>query len=158
MASMAQLLLPPKEAGKIKAAYDIQQKAGGIGGKVSGQIVVQRELGKSGLRALYEAEKILGKDPSQILKAALPGKLGARSYDSAAHRAVEGLLRARSGAAVPETEVRRYMENYLPKVGDTAKDVQSKLSAFRKDLEAQASIGSGSNTDTAEQLLQALGI
>ena len=62
----------------------------------------ERMLGESGLRALDEIEGILEEDGGVVIKAAIPGQLGARSYDSAAFRAVEALLRARSGAAVPE--------------------------------------------------------
>ena len=101
------------------------------------------QLATSGLRALDEIETLLAEDPTKMLKNVIPGKLGARDYDSAAFRAVEGLLRARSGAAIPESEVRRYMNANLPKIGDSKEEMQAKLSAFRKDLEDIA-LSSGS--------------
>lgn len=109
-------------------------------------------LAQSGLRALNEIEKLLAKDPSKVWKSLVPGSLGARDYDSASFRAVEGLLRARSGAAVPETEVRRYMKANLPSFGDTEQEISFKLNAFRKDLEAVAN--SGSSYDAEQPLIQ----
>lgn len=117
----------------------------------------KQQLGKSGLRALTELESIIEKDPNKVLYNVIPGKLGSRDYDSAAYRAVEGLLRARSGAAVPETEVRRYMNANLPRLGDTPDDVKFKLAAFRRDLEDVASSGATSQGIDQSSLLQLLG-
>jgi hypothetical protein len=160
-AMMAQVLLSPKELTKFNNMYAIQQetaKAAQVKAP-SAAASTKIELGKSGLRALDQVEEILKKDPSKALKASIPGQLGARDYDSAAFRAVEGLLRSRSGAAVPETEVRRYMRANLPRFGDTKGDIQFKLESFRKDLEAQANFGStGTDTDAIVQLLQEQGI
>lgn len=109
-------------------------------------------LARSGIRALDEIEEILSKDPNKVLKSVIPGKLGARDYDSAAFRAVEGLLRARSGAAVPETEVRRYMRANLPSLGDSPEEIRFKLDAFRKDLEEVAN--SGSELEDIESIIE----
>ena len=49
-------------------------------------------------------------------------------------RAVEGLLRARSGAAVPESEVTRYSQAWLPQPGDSPETAQAKLDALKADL------------------------
>lgn len=100
------------------------------------------QLANSGLRALSEIEQMIQKDPNKIFMNALPGQLGARDYSSAAFRAVEGLLRARSGAAIPETEVVRYMNANLPRVGDNESDIRYKLDAFKKDLQDVANSGS----------------
>lgn len=154
MAAAAQLFLSPENAKKIQSAYTIQQQA-----TKNKPLTVAAEkskrLGESGLRALNEIDTILKEDPNAYLKATLPGKLGARKYDSAAFRAVESLLRERSGAAVPETEVRRYMNANLPRLGDTAEEAQFKLNAFRRDIEAIANAGEQGGTET-DQLLQLL--
>lgn len=116
--TLAEFTAPPKEKAISNTAENRQQ------------------LGRSGLRGLDEVEALLkngGVDP--VLLASLPESPGARQYDSAAFRAVEGLLRARSGAAVPETEVRRYMNANLPRVGDSKTTRDAKLKAFRLDLE-----------------------
>jgi len=157
-AMMAQMLLSPKELTKFNNMYKIQQDTAKASQTKAPSAASQTkiELGKSGLRALDQVEDILKKDPSKALKASIPGQLGARDYDSAAFRAVEGLLRSRSGAAVPETEVRRYMRANLPRIGDTKGDIKFKLESFRKDLEAQASFGATEGADT-DALLQLLG-
>lgn len=103
------------------------------------------QLATSGIRALNDIEKMIKDDPGKVFKNVIPGKLGARDYDSAAFRAVEGLLRARSGAAIPEIEVRRYMNANLPKVGDSQEEIAYKLESFRKDLEDVAMSGGSFN-------------
>lgn len=177
-AVLAQLTLPPKQAAAIQRAFQTQQSAIEFeqkqqvaqaklagGGTLSASERKTKLLGQSGIRALDEIDEILLEDPSVFLKAALPGKLGTttRKYDSASFRAVEGLLRARSGAAVPETEVRRYVDANLPKFGDSQEAAKFKLDAFRKDLEAVANIGEpggtpGTGQNDVAQLLQALGL
>lgn len=107
------------------------------------------QLATSGLRALDEIQAIIARDPNAVMKSAVPGQLGAREYSSAATRAVEGLLRARSGAAVPEQEIQRYMQANLPRVGDSQEAIQAKLSAFRRDLEDVARSG-GSQLQTSQ--------
>lgn len=107
------------------------------------------QLATSGLRALDEIQAIIARDPNAVMKSAVPGQLGAREYSSAATRAVEGLLRARSGAAVPEQEIKRYMQANLPRVGDSQEAIQAKLSAFRRDLEDVARSG-GSQLQTSQ--------
>lgn len=130
-----------KDLQEIANIYDLVIGESAQSQKLSVSAETKLQLGQSGIRALDQVEEIISKDPNKVLKAAIPGQLGARDYDSAAFRAVEALLRARSGAAVPETEVRRYMRANLPRLGDTPEDIQFKLQSFRKDLEALASSG-----------------
>lgn len=99
------------------------------------------QLGKSGLRALDSLEQIMQDRPSAVFLSKVPGQLGARDYDSAAFKSVEALLRARSGAAIPEEEVRRYMRANLPRLGDSQETIQSKLQSLRRDLEDVATTG-----------------
>ena len=176
--AQAHLELSSKEAAKIQKAFDTQQdailfeqkqqitkaKLAG-GGTLTGMERKEKRLAQSGVRALDQLEQILLDDPSAFIQASLPGQLGtvARKYDSAAFRAVEGLLRARSGAAVPETEVRRYMKANLPKFpGDTDESAKFKLESFRLDLEAIANLGEsgfeqGSGNQALEDIVGLLG-
>lgn len=112
------------------------------------------QLANSGIRALDELESIFQSDPNVVWKSAIPGQLGAREYSAAATRAVEGLLRARSGAAVPESEIKRYIQANLPRFGDTPAASQSKLAAFRKDLQDVAA--SGGNISNASNEIDRL--
>lgn len=118
------------------------------------------QLANSGLRALNEIERIFSQDPNILIKSSVPGQLGAREYSAAAFRAVEGLLRARSGAAIPETEVRRYMDANLPKIGDSSAESRAKLAAFRQDLEDVARSGGTSlqTQNTQAQSSQAVAL
>lgn len=92
-------------------------------------------LAESGRRGLEEARVILEQDPGVLTKQLLPGKFASRQFDSAMFRTIEALLRARSGAAVPESEVRRYMSKYAPNFGDNQETIQFKLSQLEKDFE-----------------------
>lgn len=125
----------------ILSAYESiypEDEEEGKADKESGTARTQRLLGESGLRALDEVEELFEEDPNSVLKSSIPGQLGSRSYSAASYRAVEALLRARSGAAIPPEEIRSYVKANLPRLGDKEEDIQSKLSAFRKDLEALA--------------------
>ncbi len=139
---LALLALQKGDTKTLNALKDYQSLTGDSAVKPPpASVVKQQELAKSGLRALTELEGIVKQDPTAPIKASLPGQPGARAYDSSAYRAVEGLLRARSGAAVPEIEVKRYMKANLPAIGDSQDTINRKLKAFRLDLEAVAGAG-----------------
>ena len=91
-------------------------------------------LAESGARGLMEAEAILNEDPGVLSKQLVPGKFFSRKFDSAMFRAIEALLRARSGAAVPEQEVRRYMGKYAPNFGDNQEVIRFKLDQLKTDF------------------------
>lgn len=94
-----------------------------------------KTLAQSGLRGLEEAALIYQEDPGVLTKQLLPGKFASRKFDSAMFRTVEALLRARSGAAVPEQEVRRYMGKYAPNFGDSPDVVVYKFQQLQNDFE-----------------------
>lgn len=64
---------------------------------------------------------------TKLVQYSLPGSPGARQLKSLMFDAVDNLLRARSGAAVPEKEVLRYVDNYMPKATDGDGTIQQKL-------------------------------
>jgi len=134
----------------------------GTGGAISNITEKKQiDLANSGLRALDQAEALLKEDPSLVIKRTIPGKIGARSYDSALFRSIEAILRGRSGAAVPEQEVRRYMSAYAPKIGDSKETAKLKLEALRADLlDLATPIGQtkGGGTDDISALMGALGM
>lgn len=53
-----------------------------------------------------------------------------RQLDAKIKAAVEGVLRAESGAAVPDNEVKRASERFRPQVGDSDETIASKLNAL----------------------------
>lgn len=89
---------------------------------------------KSGLRGLDEVRSIYEKDPNILAKQTIPGQFASRKFDSALFKAVEAILRVRSGAAVPETEVRRYMNAFGPRFGDAPDVVKFKIDGLEQDL------------------------
>lgn len=54
-----------------------------------------------------------------------------RQMRQQARRAVEVLLRLRTGAAAPESEVNSYMNQFFPRLGDTDAQIGEKLGAMR---------------------------
>ena len=55
-----------------------------------------------------------------------------RQLDTKIKAAVEGVLRAESGAAVPDNEVKRAAERFRPQVGDSDATIKSKLDALEE--------------------------
>jgi len=132
----------PSDLKSISDVYDMV--SGGSKESLSSTQINQVNLAKSGLRGLTKAEQILGMrdaegneildgsvDMSILTKQLVPGQLMSRDYDAAAFAATEALLRARSGAAVPETEVKRYQRKLFPSFGDSEAVVKQKLTELR---------------------------
>lgn len=109
----------------------------------------------SGLRALDKMEKEMGLDPNTgtyskkdvVLKAAIPGSLGARQFATARKEASDVITRLRTGAALNKDEAAYYMSQ-LPSVLDSDKDIAYKMQLFRTLFEAIA------NPDSAAPDLQ----
>ena len=100
--------------------------------------------GKSGLKTLEIIEKKLGRneqgdltDLSVAKKMSGVRKWTDPAFDAALFNTIEQLLRLNSGAAVPETEVRRYMEHYGPQIQDDEETVKQKLDIIRYNLQLQ---------------------
>lgn len=67
-----------------------------------------------------------------------------RGLRQKATRAIEVLLRARTGAAAPESEVSRYASLYFPSVGDTPAQIANKMDSLEQLLqETRRNIVSG---------------
>ncbi len=103
--------------------------------KLSSTAQNQVNLAKSGARGLEEAIKLYNEDPSLLGKQKVPGQFLSRKFDSALFRSVDALLRARSGAAVPEQEVRRYMDKFAPRWGDDPETVKFKWDQLQFDFQ-----------------------
>jgi hypothetical protein len=152
------MLLDPKNAELYQKMWDAK-----FGGTQSAKPAnatekVKYDLGNAGIKSLTEAEQLFAQDPSLVWKQEVPGKWFSRQFDAAMTRAVENLLRANSGAAVPESEVRRYLSMYGPKLGDDPATIQSKFKAIRDNLTAIATpiAGLGGQMNTDSQMLNSL--
>jgi hypothetical protein len=159
-------------AAQIYKAYTdetaYQKGQGGSAKPLSSTQINQVNLAKSGIRGLNTAEQILGLrdasgneipdakvDMNVIAKQALiPGKLGSRDYDAATFATTEAILRARSGAAVPETEVKRYSAKFFPQLGDSPAVVKQKITELRNILNDMANQrGAGNESDILQSIL-----
>lgn len=153
--------IPDKLKNQVKEIYDyqeadIEKAKKALGGNKPLAATAQNSvnLANAGLRGLQGATDMYTKDPSLAQKQLVPGGLFSSEYDSALFRAVEGLLRARSGAAVPESEVRRYLSGYAPRAIDSKEVGLKKLKALQTDL--QDIVGSFSKGSSQEDLLNQL--
>ena len=126
----------------------------------------QVNLAKSGLRGLNKAEQLLGLrdetgteipnakiNMSILTKQLVPGKLLTRDYEAAAFSATEALLRARSGAAVPETEVKRYTQKLFPVFGDSEATVLQKLTELRNIFSDLSNQQGAADQDVIQNLI-----
>lgn len=94
----------------------------------------KQNLARTGIKAASDVERIYSDDPGILTKQLIPGKFMSRSYDSALFAAVDTLLRIRTGAQAPETEVRKYMSAFGPNFGDTPEDAAYKLTNLKNAL------------------------
>lgn len=99
---------------------------------------------KTGIAAVERAREVLDK-PGGNLKlfgattTILPEKVGditpfGRGLESDLFDAVDIILRQRTGAQAPETEVRRYLKQKGPRLSDTKEVKEQKLNAIRDEL------------------------
>lgn len=100
----------------------------------------KRNLANSGLKALNNLNDIYSKDPEVLKKQLIPGKFQSRQFDSALFGAVDTLLRIRTGATAPESEIRKYMSAYGPKFGDSPEDVAFKMAQLRTALVSEGGL------------------
>lgn len=96
-------------------------------------------LGKAGLDSLNEAANLFS--PSTLVKGKATFGLGTRQYDSAMFSAVDNLLRLKTGAQAPESEVRRYMKNYAPRLGDSQETIMAKFRRLKDEFESAMGVG-----------------
>lgn len=154
----------PKFQQQIIDRYEFVQKAeaaqrpASMVGKTS---AATYGLAQQGMNALGQLNQLILKDPNVISRSATPGrdlpivggiitnKAGTGQYDTLGFAAVSSLLRAQSGAAVPDSEVRAYMRNYLPRAGDNPQTIQQKLQTLNYDFQSVMQGGNQSNLSSA---------
>lgn len=141
-------------AAQLKTMYDFeiahQKNQGGANKPLPAAVKQRVDLSTAGLRAQGDALALFTKDPNVVLKGTFTGGLSSRQYDSAVSRAVEGLLRARSGAAVPKEEVIKYIRDYTPRIGDSKEVALYKLEQLRLDLNDALNNNSNVVSDNAQ--------
>ena len=117
---------------------------------LSGATAKDLALTTSGLRSVEQLASILNSDKNILTKRLFPAGLLSREYDTIAFNVADTVLRLRTGAVAPEAEIRRYMEQVIPRFGDDDKTVQTKLKRIRTDLSETAGLLQ-STTGSADQ-------
>lgn len=84
--------------------------------------------------------------------------LNTENLEAALFNVADNILRARSGAAVPPAEVKRFIQNFLPRATDSPQDQQLKLDRAMRELQgylnpAGAASGEVSPYDLEEALM-----
>jgi hypothetical protein len=140
-AVMSDIQRDPKNAAtylKLYESFAPKQTTSNLGKTAAAQY----NLAQQGTAALNQLSNLIQQNPSVITKSAIPGKslpivggyvqraAGTTQFDTLGYAAVSSLLRAQSGAAVPDSEVRAYMRAYLPKAGDSADAINTKLNTL----------------------------
>ena len=165
MAAMAQIMLPAKEAAKIKAAYEIQKSASEDTTKSKSSTVLQME-GKAttGLQAANLIETMLTENPNLSTRANIPmmGLLKSQDrklYESAIASLTDAIGGLRTGASVSK-EQQIFYKNMLPTSGDDAATVKTKLNAIRTELQGYVDTDASgySSNDDINTLMQMLGV
>ncbi len=95
-----------------------------------------RENAISGLAALKVVEEEINKDQNILLKAAVPGSIFARKFETARKEASDVITRLRTGAALNESEERFY-KSQLPTILDykNPEAIKYKIELFRNLFE-----------------------
>lgn len=90
----------------------------------------------SGLRALAKMEKMIKANPNVLVWAAMPGKLGAREFDTARREVADVITRLRTGAALNEEE-QRFYGSQMPTALDLSEkaNIWNKISMYRQLFE-----------------------
>lgn len=127
----------------------------------------------NGMNSLNLYAQELAKNPAAIdIGARIPGQeglpfglssdisriTGTSTLNSLGYQMIESLLRIQTGAAAPESEVRRYMRMYLPQPGDSqatrVQKLQSLQSAYQNILDMAGN--QSATTQTQDALTAAL--
>lgn len=123
-------------------------------------------LAQQGLNGLSQLAKLIQKDPGVVGRTSTPGRglpvvggyigkaSGTTEYDTLGFAAVSSLLRAQSGAAVPDSEVRAYMRHYLPRAGDSKESIQRKLETLQYDFQTVIQGGGNDSSSLADSITQ----
>jgi hypothetical protein len=169
-AMLSDIQRDPKHASTYQSIYKtVQDAIGSQGGANVGKVSAQAYgLAQQGMNALGQFAQLIQQDPGVVNRTATPGRglpgvggfisnaTGTSEYDTLGFAAISSLLRAQSGAAVPDSEVRSYMRAYLPRPGDSQEAIQRKLATLQYDFQTvlQGAGGQPQGNDLASLLSQ----
>lgn len=106
--------------------------------------------------AFAEMEELLDAFDNRVPETSLldkvtPGRYAqpeaVQRWNTLAEQVVTSILRAESGAAVTESEMRSYRRQFIPSVGDKPETIRQKMDAIRVKLAEMRAIGFGEGAD-----------
>lgn len=149
-----------------------ETQAGGNGGlNVTKPTSEKYAQANAGIQALTQLEQLLSSDPGVLSRTRTPGRgintlgigstiknaTGTGEFDTLGFAVVDNMLRIATGAAAPDTEIRRYMNQYLPAAGDSPATLQTKLNALRQQFNSILDLANGPQTQQTNGLSDAIG-
>lgn len=149
----SQLMQPrlptPPSGYKYTQTGDLEAIPGGPAAKLSAESAGKVALIKQGEKDVERFKNLITeKDGSfnrtKLAALGIYGSPGARTEKSTLYNAVNARLRLESGAAVPESEVKRAMDSFAPKATDSDATINSKLGRMNEFFGlAKEEIGQG---------------
>lgn len=151
----------PKNSSKYIAVFNAVQANIKAQGKGKALTATQAQKAGSAMNALQDIPMLV--DAIQTgklgLQQAIPGAstaagqrlLGTADIQSAMFNITDNVLRARTGAAMPESEIKRYMQYLMPNPFDSQEVQLSKLNRLVKEL--QSYVNPPTSAATVEDLL-----
>lgn len=126
----ALMLLDPDNAGVYEKLMSAQASTGGGNvGKVGADKFANAQSGMRSLQGVksqvFNADGSV--DRGKLGALLIPGSPGARQLENLMFDAVDNALRIRTGAQANESEVRKYVENYMPNLTDGDETIKQKI-------------------------------
>lgn len=159
-------------AAQQEAAMAKAQKASQGGGMNVTKVTAQQYgLAQSGASALQSLKGLLQEDPSVLNRAATPGRslpivggfisnaAGTGDFDAIGYNIADSILRLRTGATANESEVRKLQAQIIPRAGDSAQTVQTKIRQIEEIFGGVLNLAqnSGLESDFPDQLAELFG-
>lgn len=115
------------------------KSSGGGGPNITKVTAQQYGLAQSGYSAVNQLKQLLQSDPGVLSRTATPGRslpivggfisnaAGTGDFDAIGYNIADSILRLRTGATANEGEVRKLQAQIIPRAGDSAQTIQTKL-------------------------------
>lgn len=171
MASMAQILLKPADAAKIKAAYQIQQSSVPKEKQLSGEVLGKLSETKNAIsliptlnKSFNESKDVFGPVKGRV-RSTNPYDTEAKKAESTITLVKQIIGKGLEGGVLRKEDESKY-ENILPKLTDTQETVQNKLNLLQEvlnsklntDLQTYKSGGYNTSGGGVSDVQQMLGI
>jgi len=146
-----------------KTVNDLTAASGGAEKPLSAEASKIVSNAKTGIQALDDFEQALQDDPSVAAKRVIPGRgflgglvgnaLGTNGADAAATQIVDVIARLRTGAAITNSEAKRF-ETFIPQAFDDPETRAQKINYLRNQFEMVANRTGSAGSDLQSSIAQ----